>query len=157
MSEQRRPGHADRPGAEWPLTKIVATIGPASESPEMVRRLIEAGVAVFRLNFSHGSVAEHARRLATIRAVAGELGLPVAVLGDLCGPKIRVGRVSSALDVASGQDVLIAGDLAEARLIQEGGPEAMPTPVLPTTYPAMIDEVEETGGVKAPEEEPNAD
>ena len=73
-------------------TKIVATIGPATESPEQLRRLIEAGATTFRLNFSHGDHSEHAARIATIRQVAHELGIHVGILQDLQGPKIRLGR-----------------------------------------------------------------
>ena len=62
--------------------KIVATIGPASDSDDLIRRLIIAGVSVFRLNFSHGSFDEHERRLEIVRRVARSLGRPVAVLGD---------------------------------------------------------------------------
>jgi hypothetical protein len=57
-------------------TKIVATIGPATESPERIRELIQAGATTFRLNFSHGDHSEHAERIATIRQVAHELGSP---------------------------------------------------------------------------------
>jgi pyruvate kinase len=73
-------------------TKIVATIGPATESPEQLRRLIEAGATTFRLNFSHGDHSEHAARIATIRQVGHELGIHVGILQDLQGPKIRLGR-----------------------------------------------------------------
>ena len=73
-------------------TKIVATIGPATESPEMLRRLIEAGATTFRLNFSHGDHEDHAARIATIRQVAHELGVHIGILQDLQGPKIRLGR-----------------------------------------------------------------
>jgi pyruvate kinase len=73
-------------------TKIVATIGPATESAEMLRRLIEAGATTFRLNFSHGDHADHALRIATIRQVAEATGQHVAILQDLQGPKIRLGR-----------------------------------------------------------------
>src|SRR5688500_13130073 len=72
-------------------TKIVATIGPASRSPGVLRRLIDAGVDVFRLNFSHGTHEEHSATLADIRAVSREAGRHVAVLQDLCGPKMRLG------------------------------------------------------------------
>lgn len=75
------------------LAKIIATIGPASERPEVVRDLISAGVHVFRLNFSHGSLDAHRARLRVIRDVAAELRQPVAVLGDLQGPKIRLGTL----------------------------------------------------------------
>ncbi len=73
-------------------TKIVATIGPATESPERIRELVQAGATTFRLNFSHGDHSEHAARVATIRQVAHELGVHIGILQDLQGPKIRLGR-----------------------------------------------------------------
>ncbi|MEY3464324.1 MAG: Pyruvate kinase 2 [Cyanobacteriota bacterium] len=73
-------------------TKIVATIGPATESPQRLRELIAAGATTFRLNFSHGDHSEHAARIATIRAVSSELGAHIGILQDLQGPKIRLGR-----------------------------------------------------------------
>jgi len=84
-------------------TKIVATIGPATESPEMLRRLIEAGATTFRLNFSHGDHEDHAARIATIRQVAHELGVHIGILQDLQGPKIRLGRFEGGpITLASG-------------------------------------------------------
>lgn len=71
-------------------TKIVATIGPASSAPDVLRRLIEAGVDVFRLNFSHGTHEAHSAVLADIRGVSRVMGCHVAVLQDLCGPKMRL-------------------------------------------------------------------
>lgn len=71
-------------------TKIVTTIGPASENYEMLEKLLKAGANVFRLNFSHGSPEEHMGRASRIRELAAKLGLQVAILGDLQGPKIRV-------------------------------------------------------------------
>jgi pyruvate kinase len=79
--------------AETKRTKIVATIGPASGSPDVLRRLIEAGVDVFRLNFSHGTHDEHSAVLARIRAASADRKRHVAVLQDLCGPKIRLGPI----------------------------------------------------------------
>jgi pyruvate kinase len=78
-------------------TKIVATIGPASRTPATLRRLIDAGVSVFRLNFSHGTHDEHATVLAAIRAVSRDAGRHVAVLQDLCGPKMRLGPIPGDL------------------------------------------------------------
>jgi pyruvate kinase len=74
-------------------TKIVATIGPASRSPEVLRRLIEVGVNVFRLNFSHGTHEEHSAVLADIRRLSREMRRHVAILQDLCGPKVRLGPI----------------------------------------------------------------
>jgi len=74
-------------------TKIVATIGPASNSPETIREMILAGMDVARLNFSHGSHQDHARTVATLRAISRELDTPVTILQDLQGPKIRVGTL----------------------------------------------------------------
>src|SRR5919205_68499 len=74
--------------------KIVATLGPASSSPEMIRALFEAGTDVFRFNFSHGSHEEHQKRYDIVRAIERETGRPIAVLADLQGPKLRVGRLA---------------------------------------------------------------
>ena len=71
--------------------KIVATLGPASSAPQMVRQLFLAGVDVFRLNFSHGSHADHSERFKVIRALEAETGRPIGILADLQGPKLRVG------------------------------------------------------------------
>src|SRR3990167_611669 len=73
-------------------TKIIATMGPASSDPKMIEKLILAGVDVFRLNFSHGTHADHAANVVTIRKVASRLSKPVAIMGDLQGPKIRVSK-----------------------------------------------------------------
>ncbi len=73
-------------------TKIVATIGPATSSPEMLKAIIEAGATTLRLNFSHGSHADHQRNIRLIRQTAFELNQPVAILQDLQGPKIRLGK-----------------------------------------------------------------
>jgi pyruvate kinase len=72
-------------------TKIVATIGPASDSPEMIRKMLLAGMSVARLNFSHGNYDDHAARIQRLRAASEELDLPLMLLQDLQGPKIRVG------------------------------------------------------------------
>src|SRR5262249_59565688 len=74
-------------------TKIVATIGPASRAPAVLRQLLDAGVNVFRLNFSHGTHEEHSAVLADIRNLSRECGRHVAVLQDLCGPKMRLGPI----------------------------------------------------------------
>jgi len=73
-------------------TKIVATLGPATDEPEVLERLITAGCDVVRINFSHGDAETHARRIKMVRAVARELSTDVAVLADLAGPKIRIDR-----------------------------------------------------------------
>jgi pyruvate kinase len=86
-------------------TKIVATIGPATSSPEVLKALIEAGATTLRLNFSHGSHAEHQRCVRLIRQTAFELNQPVGILQDLQGPKIRLGRFET------GSVVVNKGDL----------------------------------------------
>lgn len=73
-------------------TKIVATIGPASSDPDMLVRMIRAGVDVVRLNFSHGTAADHIARASAVRAAAAECGREVAIMADMQGPKIRVGK-----------------------------------------------------------------
>src|SRR6516225_407993 len=75
-----------------PNTKIVATLGPATDAPGVLNQLICAGVDVFRLNASHGTQEDHAIRIAAARAAAREVGKHVGILLDLQGPKIRLGR-----------------------------------------------------------------
>ncbi len=84
-------------------TKIVATLGPSSSSPEVLERMIRAGVDVVRLNFSHGSAQDHIERAALVREVAARTGKEVAIMADLQGPKIRVGRFEG------GRTELVAG------------------------------------------------
>src|SRR3954452_13387934 len=90
--------------------KIVATLGPASSSPEIIRGLFEAGADVFRLNFSHGTHEDHKKRYDIIRAIEREIGRPIGVLADLQGPKLRVGifvagRVTLATGASFGLDL----------------------------------------------------
>jgi pyruvate kinase len=80
-------------------TKIVATIGPASSSPELITKLLEAGMDVARLNFSHGTHEDHAKRILTLRDVARTMGRPLAILQDLQGPKIRTGALEGGTPV----------------------------------------------------------
>lgn len=84
-------------------TKIVATLGPASSSRDMIAALFRAGADVFRLNFSHGTHDDHRARLAVIRALEQEVGRPVGILADLQGPKLRVGTFAGgAVELAAG-------------------------------------------------------
>lgn len=101
--------------------KIVATVGPASHSPEMLKALFLAGVDTFRLNFSHGTQDDHAKVHAAIRALEEEVGRPIGILQDLQGPKIRVGTVRDGrLDLAAGERVRFVLEGAE------GGKDAIP-------------------------------
>jgi len=75
-------------------TKLVATVGPACDDEATLGAMIDAGVNVFRLNFSHGTQEGHEASLGRIRKVAAERKAIVAVMGDLCGPKIRVGHIA---------------------------------------------------------------
>ncbi len=87
--------------------KIVATIGPASDSKQVLESLIKAGMNVARLNFSHGTHEQHQARVAAIRAAAKELGVPVGILQDLQGPKIRVGKLVTPLQLSVGENVCL--------------------------------------------------
>ena len=73
-------------------TKIVATLGPASSEASVLERLLVAGVDVVRLNFSHGKAQDHIDRAALVRECAARVGKPIALMADLQGPKIRVGK-----------------------------------------------------------------
>jgi pyruvate kinase len=95
------------PTATLPRTKIVCTLGPASSSREVIRDLMEAGLDVARVNFSHGTHAQHAATVRTVREVAEELGRPVAILGDLQGPRIRIGDLAEPIMLQQGQDLVL--------------------------------------------------
>ncbi len=114
-------------------TKIVATIGPASRSPEVLERLIRAGVDVVRLNFSHGTHEQHLEVIQRVRAIAARLERSVALLQDLSGPKIRTGKVRGGeIELRDGARLAITTDEAV-----EGTPE-----LIATTYDPLPRDVQ---------------
>ena len=89
-------------------TKIVCTIGPASDTREILGRMMEAGMNVARLNFSHGTREAHAAKIALIREIAAEKGLPIAILQDLAGPKIRTGAFAcGSITLKNGDEFIL--------------------------------------------------
>jgi len=95
----------------WRRTKIVATIGPATRKPEVLRELIEAGVDVLRLNFSHGSADEHAATVSLVREVSEAAGVEVGLLGDIPGPKLRLDELEGGVvDVEGGSELTLTSD-----------------------------------------------
>jgi len=89
-------------------TKIICTIGPASEKPEILRKLLEKGCNVIRLNFSHGDHEEHRKRIKLIKEIREELGIPVAILIDTKGPEIRIGKFADGkAELVEGQDFIL--------------------------------------------------
>jgi pyruvate kinase len=91
-------------------TKIVATIGPASREPDTLARMIEAGMDVARLNYSHGTLEEHAETVARVRDAAGRAGRPVAILQDLPGTKLRIGPlVDDLVELTPGERLVFSG------------------------------------------------
>ena len=95
-------------------TKIVATLGPASSSPEVLERMIRAGVDVVRLNFSHGTAQDHIDRATLVREVAGRVGKQVAIMADLQGPKIRVGKFENGkIELIPGNKFTLDADRTE--------------------------------------------
>ena len=112
-------------------TKIIATLGPASDSPEVIKQLIETGANVFRLNMSHGEHASHENTYNLVRSIADELGKPIAILADLCGPKIRTGRFKD------GEITLVnGGSVTVTTRDVEGEPG-----LIPSQYRALADDV----------------
>jgi pyruvate kinase len=91
-------------------TKIVATLGPASDSPECLRSLISTGVDAVRLNLSHGTHEEHAARAWLVREIAAEVGRPVALIADLQGPKLRVGELAEPVVLRTGSEVTVCAE-----------------------------------------------
>jgi len=114
-------------------TKIVCTIGPASESPEVLEKLIEAGMNVARLNFSHGSHEEHEVRINLIREVAQKLGKPVGILLDTKGPEIRTHNMKN------GELHLAAGQVIDISMTEVEGTETS----FSVTYEHLIEDVEQ--------------
>src|ERR1700675_2415282 len=90
-------------------TKIVATIGPASEDYDTLRALADAGMDGARLNFSHGSHEDMARRNERIRTVQDEIGRPLCVIADLQGPKLRIGELTQPVMLERGSEVTLIG------------------------------------------------
>jgi pyruvate kinase len=95
-------------------TKIVCTIGPASSTVEVVSALVDAGTDAARLNFSHGTHAEHAERARLVRETQARVGRPLALIADLQGPKLRLGELHWPVTLAAGQRVTIAGESVAA-------------------------------------------
>ncbi len=115
-------------------TKIVATIGPSSESPDVLDQLIGAGVNVVRLNFSHGTPEEHRTRAENVRAAAKNNGVVVGILADMQGPKIRIGKFKTGKTMLEpGQKFIIDGALG----LDDGTDERVGL-----TYKELIDDVE---------------
>ncbi len=108
------------------LTKIICTIGPASNSPEMLKKLMLSGMDIARLNFSHGKHEDHLANIINIRKISEELDLPVAILADLQGPKIRVAKLPGGpIELVDGKEVIITTRLDPA-------PEELT--LIPTVY-----------------------
>jgi pyruvate kinase len=98
------------PAATPRRTKIVATLGPASASPERLRELVQAGMDAARLNLSHGTHAEHAERARLVREIEKEVGRPLALIADLQGPKFRIGELPQPVTLSRGDEVTVVGE-----------------------------------------------
>jgi len=126
------------PGTSLLFTKILATLGPASGSVDCIESLVAAGARAFRINFSHGTLEEHARTLANVRAASERAGEPIAVVGDLCGPKMRLGQVvDGGVALSSGNRV----EFSKTDLLAVAPAEGEPA-VFSTTYSDLVDEVQ---------------
>ena len=110
-------------------TKIVCTLGPSSETREAIRQLMEAGLNVARINFSHGTHAQHAATIAAVREVAESMQRPVAIMGDLQGPRIRIGELPAPITLVDGSDIRFAPESD----VQSGE--------LPLTYEELANDV----------------
>ncbi len=116
-------------GIYTPRTKIVCTLGPATATDDAIKGLIEAGMNVARVNFSHGTHEQHAATIAMVRRIAKAMGKPVAILGDLQGPRIRVGDLEKPITLAVGDDTV---------LVHEGHEQKGEIPV---TYDQLANDV----------------
>jgi pyruvate kinase len=91
-------------------TKIVATLGPASDSRERLRALLQAGVDAVRFNLSHGTHADHSERAWLVREIAAELGRPIALIADLQGPKLRIGELEEPVVLRAGDEITVCAE-----------------------------------------------
>src|SRR6266850_5847068 len=113
-------------------TKIIATLGPACSSEEIIYRLLTSGVDVFRLNFSHGDHAQHERVIRIVRDTAMAIGRYVPIIGDIQGPKIRIGEVDGVVTLRDGQTFTITTELVRGDTRQVSTPfEPLPREVQP--------------------------
>ena len=136
--------HRPRVKLRFVGTKVVCTLGPATSSVEAIKELIEAGTTVFRLNFSHGTHAQHLEVLKNIRIAEQQLQTQVAVLQDLCGPKIRLSntRDDQPLELQKGQRVtLTTRQYFEQALAQASSNPETPTFDLGTNYEPILNDV----------------
>ncbi|MGZ8199025.1 MAG: pyruvate kinase [Burkholderiales bacterium] len=112
--------------ATWHRTKIVCTLGPATDAPGVLERMIGAGMDVARINMSHGSAAEHARRVRDVRETALRMGQAVAVLADLPGPKFRLGDIAGgARKLDEGSEVALGTDAGDTAILPIRNPELL--------------------------------
>jgi pyruvate kinase len=119
------------PATRIARTKIVCTLGPASSGPDVIRELLRAGMDVARINFSHGTHAQHAETIARVRGAAAELDRPLAILGDVQGPRIRIGELAAVRQLTEGTELVLA---------PEDGARGEEIPV---TYDALAHDVDE--------------
>ena len=113
-------------------TKIIATLGPASSEPEQIRKLIKAGGNIFRQNMSHGDHSYHRETYKRIRQIAEELELPVGILADLCGPKIRTGKFKKgSIELKNNETVIVTTRDVEGK-----------TGLIPSQYSSLAGDVE---------------
>ncbi len=103
-------------------TKVVATIGPSSNKPEIIRRMLNSGLNVARVNFSHGQLSEHVETVEMLRTVAKEEGKVLAILGDLQGPKIRLGKFAD-VSLMAGDEIKLSSDGEEPDTLHIPHPE----------------------------------
>ena len=115
--------------------RIIATIGPASSRPDVLESMLRAGMSVARLNFSHGTHEQHAANVRLLRDTALQLNVPVGILMDLRGPKIRIGNFAAPLDLPRGETVCLYD--------QATAPPAVPGPQVPVDFPELFSSVQQ--------------
>jgi len=121
-------------------TKIVATLGPASESREILKKIIEAGVNVVRLNFSHGEHSWHGKIIDIVRELSAELGIPVGIMADLQGPRIRT-LVDKDVELKAGEAVIIS-DVYYNSKFQPAADHPQGGKIIFFDYPKIINDIE---------------
>ena len=119
--------------------KIVATLGPTSTDENTIRELVNAGMDVARLNFSHGTYDQHAGRIALLRKIAAETGKPIAILQDLQGPKMRVGNLPDEGVMLSVNQIIFLAPEEEIASLSQEAPDKL---IIPFDVPNLMENVQ---------------
>jgi pyruvate kinase len=123
------------------LTKVIATLGPATSSKEVLEQLVDAGADIFRLNFSHGNTQDHQKLIDLVKEIRNDRQIPLPILGDLQGPKIRVGDVQGgSMPLVEQEELSLVAEVSECRSGRISTPFRRIISALQVGHPILLDD-----------------